>query len=173
LPARARVAHRGARWPSRSMSRSNLRTVADQVALVERLGDLAVLDQVRLGSSRTRSCPWPCSRCRRPTAPRAPWSVALDDVVVGILARRSARTCSSSAPSGQAHVASADGRSRSADGPLLAGPQVVPHVVGEHAVLDAARSYWLGWPSSSTPTAPPLAAHRAVVDQRDQWARPP
>ena len=37
---------------------------------------------------------------------------------------------------------------------LLAGPQVVPHVVGEHAVLDEHVALASAWPSSSMAIAP-------------------
>ena len=53
--------------------------------------------------------------------------------------------------------------------PLLAGPQPVPHVVGEHAVLD--EDVAGGRPALVVDgERAPLAAHGAVVDQRDQGA---
>ena len=52
---------------------------------------------------------------------------------------------------------------------LLAGPEVVPQVVGEHAVVD--EDVALGRPALVVDgEGPPLGPHRPVIDQGDQGA---
>ena len=150
--------------PTASICREHLGTVADEVALADRVGDLAVLDQVRLGHAehevaggRVDLAAAELLRRRRPA--------------------RSRRRCRRDRPAagqqvgvGHAHhrqvlVALAPAVAR--PGPaLLAAAQEVPHVVGEHAVLDEHVALGRRALVVDGQTAP-LLGHGAVVDERD------
>ena len=163
LAARARVAHREVVAQQVDVAQ-HLRTVADQVAFAQRLGDLTVLDQVGLGHAEHEVAGGRVDAAAAELGDVHAVIGAADDVVgilgavehvgVGHPHHRQVHVALSPAVAGLLAA-------------LLAGPQVVPHVVGEHTVLDEhvvlARVAFVVDADRA-----PLAAHRAVVDQRDE-----
>ena len=150
--------------PTASMSTSTFGAVADEVALPDRLGDLAVLDEVRLGHAEDEvaggGVDLPAAQRRHVHAVvgrgHDAARVALATHQVGVGHPHHRQVLVALAPTVAGPRAS-----------LLAGPQVVPHVVGEDAVLD--EDVALGGRALVVDgVAAPLLGHGPVVDERDQ-----
>ena len=163
LAARARTAHGEVVGDGVDVAQ-RLRAVADEVGLAQRLGDLAVLDEVRLGHAEHEVA---ARRVDLPAAEAGDVHAVLgraDDVVgvAGAVGDERVRHPHHR----QVHVALAPAVAARRPA-LLARPEVVPHVVGEDAVLDehvALRRVALVVDRERAP----LAGHRAVVDDGDE-----
>ena len=150
--------------PSTSMLRKHVGTVPDEVALAERIGELAVLDHVRLVHAEHEVAGRGVHLATAEVRHVHPVIGLADDLVRVVGAVQHERV-------GHAHhrevvvaLAAAVARRVAA---LLASAQEVPHVVGEDPVLDqdvALRGMALVVDADRAP----LAAHGAVVDERDQ-----
>ena len=142
----------------------HLRAVADQVALTDRVGDLAVFDQVGLGHAENEiaggGVDLPSAELRHVHT-----GVGVGDDRLGVV------VTGGDVGVGHPHhrevlvaLAAAVSRGQTT---LLAGPELVPHVVGEHTVLNqdvvAGRTALV-----VDGEVAPLAGHGAVVDERDQ-----
>ena len=140
----------------------HLGAVADQVAFAQRLGDLAVLDEVGLGHAEHEVAG---RRVHLPAAElghiHAGGGVG-DDVVGVNVAVRDEGVRHADHRQVRVTLATAVARRRA---PVVPAPQPVPHVVAQHAVRDqhvALRGMALVVDSQRAP----LGTHRAVIHQR-------